>query len=142
MVTAIAAVLIFVLPSCSTGPQPIKLGKDACSFCKMSIADNRFGAEIITPKGKIFKFDDIHCVLAFLKENTTHKKDMTETYFVNFNEPHNLIDVHKALLLKSKELHSPMRGNIAVYDEESKFMEGLQKFKGERVVWQELISEQ
>ena len=38
--------------SCNAGPVPIKPGKDNCQFCKMTISDIRFGAEIITAKGK------------------------------------------------------------------------------------------
>ena len=61
---AISAMFIF-LASCNTGPQPIKIGVDACAFCKMTIADEKFGGEIITGKNKIYKFDDIHCLLSF-----------------------------------------------------------------------------
>ena len=65
--------------SCNSGPQPIKLGQDACSFCKMSIADNHFGAEIMTKKGKVYKFDDMHCIAGFMKANTIDNNDIKET---------------------------------------------------------------
>ncbi len=55
-VAAVSMFLAFSTMGCNTEPQPIKIGEDACSFCKMSIADNRYGAEIITKKGKVFKF--------------------------------------------------------------------------------------
>ena len=29
----------------------------------MKIADGKFGAELITTKGRIYKFDDIHCMI-------------------------------------------------------------------------------
>lgn len=136
-------VLIFGLMSCNSGPQPIKLGQDACSFCKMSIADNRFGAEIITNKGKVFKFDDMHCILGFMKANTINNNDIKETYFVNFDEPHNFIAAPKAFLLKSSELHSPMGGNIASFDDENKMKDAMQKLKGDKsiVTWDELVKE-
>jgi copper chaperone NosL len=141
IVTAISAVLIFGLMSCNTGPQPIKLGVDACSFCKMTIADNRFGAEIITKKGKIFKFDDMHCLLAFKKANTINNNDIKEIYLINFDEPHNFIEAPKAFLWKSNELHSPMGGNIANFTDETKLKEVAQKFKGEEVTWVALLNE-
>ena len=37
--------------------EPIKLNSDGCEFCKMKISDGKFGAEIITAKGRIYKFD-------------------------------------------------------------------------------------
>ncbi len=140
-VTAITALFIFGLMSCNTGPQPIKLGQDACSFCKMSIADQRFGAEIVTKKGKVFKFDDMHCLLAFRKANTINKNDIKETYLINFDEPHNFIEAPKAFVLKSNELHSPMGGNIANFSDENKLKEAAQKFKGEEVTWEALLKE-
>jgi copper chaperone NosL len=127
--------------SCSSVPEPIMLGQDACSFCKMSIADNRFGAEIITKKGKIYKFDDVHCVLGFMKANTINNNDIKETYLVNFEEPHNFILAEKALLLKSSELHSPMGGNVASFDNEKKLKDAAQKVKGETVTWYALVNE-
>ena len=63
---------ISFITSCTTKPQPIKMG-DACDFCIMGVADNRFGAELITKKGKIYKFDDIHCLIGFIKEKAVPK---------------------------------------------------------------------
>ena len=54
------------LSSCSTEPEPIRIGKDNCQFCKMTISDKRFGAEIVTKKSKIFKFDDQHCLFYYM----------------------------------------------------------------------------
>ena len=141
IVTIISAFLIFGFMSCSSQPQPIRLGQDACSFCKMSIADKRFGAEIITKKGKVYKFDDMHCVLGFIKAGTINNKDIKETWLVNFNEPHNFIAAQKAFLLKSNELHSPMGGDVASFDDENKLKEAGNKIKGETVTWDALVNE-
>jgi copper chaperone NosL len=137
----VSAVLFFTMMSCNTSPQAIKPGVDACSFCKMTIADNRFGAEIITKKGKVYKFDDMHCLLGFRKANTINNNDIKTTYLINFDEPHNFIEAPKAFLLKSNELRSPMGGNIASFSNENKLKEGIQKFKGEQVAWEALVNE-
>lgn len=135
----VSAILLFVFPSCSTGPEPIKIGADACSFCKMSIADNRFGGEIITKKGKIFKFDDMHCLLQFRKENVISSADIKQTYLVNFEEPHNFVEASKASLLKSDQLRSPMGGNIAVFESEEKLNTATTQFQGAKTTWAALI---
>ncbi|MEO5650513.1 MAG: nitrous oxide reductase accessory protein NosL [Ginsengibacter sp.] len=141
MVAAISAFLMFTLMSCHSGPQPIKLGADACSFCKMSIADKHFGGEIITNKGKVYKFDDTHCIIGFMKANTINNNDIQETWLVNFDEPHNFIDAKKAFLLKSSDLHSPMGGNVASFIDEGKLKEAMIKIKGETVTWDALVNE-
>src|SRR5690606_22753916 len=76
-----AAVAVLMLSSCSSGPVPIQLNKDNCHFCKMTIADARFGAEILSNKGKVWKFDDAHCVIAFMKSGELKEADFKEVYF-------------------------------------------------------------
>lgn len=141
-VTTAIVFAIFTLVSCNSGPQPIKLGEDACSFCKMGFADQRFGAEIVTKKGKIFKFDDMHCMLAFRKAGTVNTDDIKETWLINFDEPHNFIESSRAFLLKSDELHSPMGGDIANFSDEAKLKQAMQKFKGEEISWDTYLKEQ
>ncbi len=136
----IAILFTLVLVSCSTEPEPIVLGKDACSFCKMGIADKNFGAEIMTNKGKVFKFDDMHCVIGFLKANTINNNDIKETYLVNYNEPHDFLIASKAFLLKSEDLKSPMGGNVAAFSTDKELQEALQKMPGEAVTWASLTS--
>ena len=138
LVASVFLMLSFL--SCNSGPQPIRLGSDACDFCKMSIADQHFGAEIITRKGKIYKFDDMHCILGFVKSNTIGSSDIKEIWLVNFNEPHNFIPAEKAFLLKSDELHSPMGGNVACFDDENKMKDAMKDIKGEIVSWNQLIN--
>ena len=123
-VLAVFSLLFF--SSCTSGPQPIKIGTDSCSYCKMTISDNRFGAELITRKGRTYKFDDIHCLVSFNKSGLSNKESIQTIYFVNFELPHNFIEASKAYLLKSDEFHTPMAGNIAAFEKE----EAAGKFKG------------
>lgn len=141
LTTALASLLIFVLISCNSDPKPITLGQDACSFCKMSIADNHFGAEIMTKKGKVYKFDDMHCIAGFIKSNEVATSDIKEIWLVNYSEPHNFIPAQKAFLLRSPELHSPMGANIANFDDESKLKDVMKNKKGEELTWDQFISE-
>lgn len=135
--------LFFILEliSCNTKPQPIQLGIDSCSFCKMSFANKLFGAEIIATNGKVFKFDDMYCLHEFLKADSIKNNKIKKTFLVNFDEPHNFIPAKKAFLLKSSELHSPMGGNIAGFSNENKLKEAMQKFKGEEIYWKTFINE-
>ena len=48
--------------ACSKGHQPINYGEDECEFCKMMVMDKRYGAELVTDKGKIYFFDSIECL--------------------------------------------------------------------------------
>ena len=131
--------LIFIIASCTIKPQPIKMG-DTCAFCIMGVADDRFGAELITKKGKIYKFDDIHCLLGFMKANTVPKEEQKSILFVDFEAPNEFIEADKVFLLKSEDLRSPMGSNIAAFKTLAKVKESQTELGGEEVSWVSLAS--
>ncbi len=124
--------------SCNAGPELIKIGKDQCFGCKMTISDQRFGAEILTTKSKVYKFDDVHCLLEFKKSGTLEPKEIKAVYFSNFNAPHQLMIAEKSLLLKSDQLRSPMNGNIAAFEHAAALKSAQQSFAGIVFSWNEL----
>lgn len=129
------------LLSCNTAPEPLKVGSDNCYFCKMTISDDRFGAEIATAKGKIYKFDDAHCILSFLKTNDLPAANIKAIYLTDFSGQHQLLNTQKIFLLKSELLHSPMNGNIAAFGNADSLKLVQQKISGELVNWEALIQQ-
>lgn len=129
---------LLLLNSCKTTPEEIRIGKDNCYFCKMTITDLRYGAEVITHKGKVFKFDDMHCVLSFLK--TEEAKQVSEIYFTSFDD-HTLIKSSQALFFQSNNLHSPMGGNVAVLNDTDNLKELAETHPGKQVTWESLLQQ-
>ena len=125
--------------SCNVEPAPIKVGTDACSFCKMGVADKRFGAELITRKGKIYKFDDLHCLVEFTKTGAVKHQDLDKMYLVNYQKPHGFIELQKAFLLKSETFKSPMGSNIAAFQTEKESEASARSVQGTVVKWTSLI---
>ena len=139
--TSVAALFIVTtIVSCNVKPQAFKLGQDNCYFCKMTVSDPRFGAELITQKGKVYKFDDTHCLLSFIKSEVLPSKEIKDIYFVTFDGDHAFIKSSDALLLKSDALNSPMNGNVAAFATYDKLNETMQTFKGTPLDWKTLIS--
>ncbi|MBC7567233.1 MAG: nitrous oxide reductase accessory protein NosL [Pedobacter sp.] len=131
-ILATSALLVtFSLASCTIAPQAIKVGKDACSFCKMGVADKRFGAEIITKKGKIYKFDDLHCLNEFKKTGAIKKEAIQATYVVDFEEPNDFIELKKAFFFKNDVLRSPMGSNVSAFSSEQALKAHSEVFDGE-----------
>lgn len=131
----IIGLITILLNGCNTDPEQIRTGKDTCEFCKMTISDNRFGAEIVTKKSKVYKFDDEHCVMAFLNSKKVAQQDIGEIYFTDFSSPHKLINVNDAHFLQSPGLKSPMNGNIAAFSHEDSLTNMLPKFYGNKISW-------
>jgi copper chaperone NosL len=130
--------LIFTLHSCADYTvQPIKLNVDTCDFCKMTIADGKFGAEVITQKGRAYKFDDIICLKNYCEEN---KDTPVEKYFVHdYLEDNQFIDATKASYIKGGNISSPMNGNIAAFSDETQARLMAEKLQAEIIGKEEII---
>jgi copper chaperone NosL len=136
---AITFVFLISLTSCNAGPETLKVGVDNCHFCKMTISDVRFGAELVTKKGKIYKFDDTHCILDYLKTKEVESANIKNIYLSNYSGKHQLIDVKNAFLLQAAEFRSPMAGNIAAFDLRDSLAAVQKRFPGTIVSWNELM---
>ena len=103
-----------LLTSCSTKPKPFAYGKDNCHTCKMGIMDPKFGSELITTKGKIYKFDDVSCMQHFLKS------------------------LEEAVFILSPSVKSPMGSHAAAFASREKAEKMNATFTGELLSWKEL----
>jgi len=103
----------------------------------MTISDRRFGGEILTQKGKVYKFDDNHCLTDYLKSNFLSASDIKEIYLVDFANQGELVPTGESLLMKSEELRSPMGGNIAAFRQIDSLEKYKQLFSGELISWEQ-----
>lgn len=113
-VNTIALITMICLTSMScdySKPVPIQLNKDACDYCKMTISDGKFCSEIITEKGRCYKFDDVHCMISYHKENANVKSQYF--YVHDFNQKMEFLNLANSFLVESKSFKSPMGGNTA-----------------------------
>lgn len=120
----IALVGLVVMTSCGVRPEPIVFGEDHCSHCRMSIADPKFGAELVTDKGKVYKFDAIECMVPFLQSNS----DATYAHVlaIAYDEPGELKSVSDLKFVFSEDYKSPMGGNIAALNSTTALEDGLE----------------
>jgi copper chaperone NosL len=110
---AMALLLTVTLSACNnTGPEPIRLQIDKCSHCAMPIADGRLAAELITEKGRVYKFDDLICLLQYKK---AHSELRPKLFFVNDYGTQALTDATTASYVVHAGIKSPMQGNTAAF---------------------------
>ena len=127
---------VFTIVSCSIKPDPINYGSDGCHFCSMTIVDKQHAAEIVTDKGKSFKFDASECMMNHIKsiDQTT-----ISMFLVNdFNQPGTLIDATEATFLISKNIPSPMGAYLSAF-KSKEAAETIQSLnEGELYTWEAL----
>ncbi|MBI2416725.1 MAG: hypothetical protein HYV28_02280 [Ignavibacteriales bacterium] len=113
------AVIMFFLTlffaGCDHDPVPIEYGKDLCIECEMLISDARFGAERVTAKGKIFRYDSIECLVASINAENDFNGSESTLWVTAFDNPSKLIEAEKTLYLIDVSIRSPMGGNIAAF---------------------------
>ena len=71
----------------------------------MKITDRRFGAELVTKTGKIYKFDSLDCMVPFSLERRDSTKSL---YVVDALRTGALIPVEQANFVEVSKLRSPM----------------------------------
>jgi len=135
----LAVIILATMGSCNTGPQPIITGVDPCYFCKMTISDKHYGAELVTQKGKVYKFDDAKCLINYLHTQDVSPENIKNIYLSNYAGTHQLIDVNNAFLLRADGLRSPMGGNIAAFDNKDSLVSIQKRFPGNIITWDELV---
>ncbi len=129
-------VVVLFTAGCSTAPEPINYGQDGCHYCKMTIVDKIYGAEMVTDKGKVFKFDAIECMINYSKElNFT---DDFQFLANHFEEPEKLKSVEGLSFLISKNLPSPMGANLTAFANPETAKKIQQEKEGQLYNWKEL----
>lgn len=128
--------IMVALLGCDSKPEPISYGKDACHFCKMNIMEPEYAAELVTAKGKVYKFDDVACMVKYLKSGEFSESDFKFILVNDFNSKE-LIDVHLATFVRSENYKSPMRGDAAAFE---KSLAPAKSDSNELVSWDELFN--
>jgi len=116
---SMAMIATILITGCNPKPEKIAFGKDNCAECKMTIMDPKFGAEIVTTKSKVYKFDDVHCLAIFLERRGVELSDIAQTLFVDYNNSNEFVKVSQAQFVVSSQFKSPMGGNAAAFQNET-----------------------
>lgn len=136
-VRSVGLVLGFItIMSCSHSPKPIDYGNDGCHFCKMTIVDKIHGAELITVKGKVFKFDAAECMLNYVADRNEAESG---TFLTNhYDEPTALISATEATFLISENLPSPMGAYLTAFENTDSAEKIKAEHGGELYTWDAL----
>lgn len=141
VITASIGLLAASLASCTVQPEPLQYGRDICHLCKMTLVDKKYGAELVTRRGKIYRFDDINCMINFYNSNYEATEDFQYKLVVDFSKPGQLIDASNAFYLKSGELRTPMGSEVAAFESKSSLDAHKKQVSGIFLAWGEVITQ-
>ena len=104
----------------------------------MTISESRFGAEIVTKKGKPHKFDAAECMMNSLSLEHIKYNDAGGFYVVDAANSTQLTDAVKATYLISEKFPSPMGANLSAFANKTDAEKFQKTYGGELKSWNEL----
>ncbi len=135
----IAILVLMTLVGCTPKPQAIDYGKEGCHFCSMTIVDAQHASEIVTKKGKVFKFDAVECMVNFRK--TIDPTEVAMYLSNHYTEPVELIDATMASFLISENIPSPMGAFLTAFKTREQAQDEHARSGGELFDWEGLLIE-
>lgn len=104
--------ILVLIVGCNPKTQEIHYGVDACEFCKMTIVDPKWGAEIVTKKGRVYKFDVVECMVAYYLSKVKDTNEIHSLWTINFLQPKTFLEAKTAFYIRTREFQSPMGLNV------------------------------
>lgn len=134
--TVVPLLMLVLAGGCKVAPEDIAYGSDICHFCRMTIVDRQHGAEYVTKKGKVFKFDALECMLNHLREVDDQAVAL---FLVNtYSRPGVLQDATGATYLVSEGIPSPMGEFLTAFENEPDALDAVEKHGGALYSWAEI----
>ena len=98
-----------LLAACAAaGPRPIAYDQDTCAFCRMTVSDPRYGAELVSTHGRVYTFDSVECLASYYLANRDNARSVWVT---SADRPGELVAAEKARFHRAEagaEAGSPM----------------------------------
>lgn len=107
------------------GPKDFALQKDQCDNCKMTITELQYATQLVTEKGRVYKFDDISCMTMY-ENSEPDKVAKSKKYVIDFPSK-KFVELNKATLIKGGSIKSPMGGNTQAYENKETAVKAAKK---------------
>jgi copper chaperone NosL len=121
-------------------PKPIEivLNEDSCAQCRMAVSQRPFAAEIAKPSGTADVFDDIGCLVTYVKEKGL--PESSAVYVTDFKTGA-WLDAQTACYLWARDLATPMSYGLAAFVSAQDAEDSVKQWPGKTVNWQTLLAE-
>lgn len=136
LITPFSLLLFFTLTSCNLQTNKIHYGEDGCHYCSMTIVDQQHAAQLVTQKGKVYKFDAAECMINSLPE--FDEESIAQVLVTDYQIPAQLIDATSATFIISPEIPSPMRANLSASKSKESAAAILETKQGDLYSWGEI----
>ena len=112
---AAAAFSFVLLAACdggTDGPAPVDTRNDACAWCRMSVSDLRFAAQLTAPGHEPKLFDDAGCLRDWLKEP---REAASWTAWLSDHRSKEWVKATDAVLVHDPAVQTPMNSGFVAW---------------------------
>lgn len=133
-----AMALLVVMGACAGhGPAHMAYdGSESCALCRMPVTDRRFGAQLVTAKGRALRFDSIECLAQYVAAIPAGEAPGA-VYVPDFAQPGRLVPVEGARFVRGTRVGSPMGQGVVAFDAAGDSVARV-ALGGEAVTWAQL----
>lgn len=132
----ITGALLLLALACQADLKPQALeAHDACASCRMAISQPQYAAQAVDKDGNAYKFDDIGCLLRYLRDHALPHRRLYVMDYVN----RQWLEAESAVFVKSEAIMSPMNGGLAAFRDQSAAQQFLRNGSGQMISFAELI---
>lgn len=110
-----AAVSLALLSACgggADGPVPVDTRNDACAWCRMSVSDLRYAAQLTAPGHEPKLFDDAGCLRDWLKEP---REAAAWTAWLSDHRTKEWVRATDAVLVRDPAVQTPMNSGLVAW---------------------------
>ena len=138
---AVAAAAVLLAACTGPAPRAIAYGQEVCRHCHMTVADPRFAAELVTSTGRVYVFDDVGCLAAFVAAGEVPGDRIHSLWVYDFARPEALLDAKTAVYLRVDSLRTPMGSHLAALRAGPAADSLRARMGGELLRWQDIALE-
>lgn len=111
----------------------------SCAYCEGAIPAVRFGGQVTTDDGEVFRFMSVECLAGFLLEERVPAERIRSIQVVDYNQGERLIDARRAHYLRSQFLTSPNGIGLLATETEKVAANLHYFFGGDRIGWDDVL---
>ena len=128
-----------VLAACQAPPaNPVDIREqDACARCKMPISDLRYVGEVIGKAGAPLKFDDIGCLVGYVKSRQP-KPDFRASYVMDYDTKQ-WVKTEEASFVRSEKIQTPMSSGMVAFRDKARAESVASQFQGQVLTFNDLL---
>lgn len=135
-----AAVATLAIAGCTAGPRPIDYGHEECAFCRMTVSDPRFGAELVTTTGVVRTFDSIECLVSYYAQVRDSGR-VRSLWVSDFQHPGTLLPAERAQYVRGATvIGTPMGRGLAAFAPDADIAAAARTLGGQPARWADVVA--